>query len=332
MTSLRLGLRTVGALAVTSLALSACGGVKTSTGGGGGDASATYPSGNIEMSVGASAGGSSDLISRALSTGMGKELGVSMPVINKPGANGALVAKELKGAKPDGSKIAVQNASLFAITPLAVSEAEVTKIEDFDVIYGVSIDDYVMVTNPKSGYKTLADVKAAGKNIKYGTTGVGTGAQLASALTFKTAGVNATPVPFDGGAPNLTAVLGNQVDASTLQVGEAVENIKSGKLVPLAVFSGKRVTYLPEVKTARSRASTSRSSSTASSRPPRVSRRTSRTPSSRRRRRRTRPTPTRSSTRRTTSRRWRSRARRSSRGSRPTRSATRASSTSSAST
>ncbi len=247
-------LRHLGAPALvvaTTLALSACGGVKTTTGGGGGDASASYPNGNIEMSVGASAGGSSDLISRALSAGMSKELGVSMPVINKPGANGALVAKELKGAAPNGQKIAVQNASLFAITPLAVSEAEVTKVEDFDVVYGVSIDDYVMVTNPRSGLKTLADIKASGKNIKYGTTGVGTGAQLASALTFKTAGINSTPVPFDGGAPNLTAVLGNQVDASTLQVGEAVENIRSGKLVPLAVFSAERVTYLPEVKTAK---------------------------------------------------------------------------------
>lgn len=251
-TRTRQALRTAGVLAAASLALSACGGVKTTTGGGGGgDQTASYPTGNIEMSVGASAGGSSDLISRALSAGMSKDLGVSMPVLNKPGANGALVAKELMSANPDGYKIAVQNASLFAITPLAVSEAEAIAVDDFDIVHGVSIDDYVMVTNPKSGFKTLADVKAANRPIRYGTTGVGTGAQLASALTFKTAGVNATAVPFDGGAPNLTAVLGNQVDASTLQIGEAIENIRSGKLVPLAVFSEQRIGYLPDVPTAK---------------------------------------------------------------------------------
>lgn len=251
-TRTRQALRAAGLLAAASLALSACGGVKTTTGGGGGGGNtAGYPTGNIEMSVGASAGGSSDLISRALSAGMSKDLGVSMPVLNKPGANGALVAKELMGAKPDGYKIAVQNASLFAITPLAVSEAEAIKVDDFDILQGVSIDDYVMVTNPKSGFNSLDDIKAANRAIRYGTTGVGTGAQLASALTFKTAKVDATAVPFDGGAPNLTAVLGNQVDASTIQIGEAIENIRSGKLKALAVFSDQRIGYLQDVPTAK---------------------------------------------------------------------------------
>ncbi|GAA3699455.1 tripartite tricarboxylate transporter substrate binding protein [Nonomuraea antimicrobica] len=234
--------------AAAAIALTACGGVKTtSSGGGDGD----YPSGNIEFSVGASAGGSTDLITRALAQGMGKQLGVSAPVLNKPGANGALNAKELQSAKPDGYKIAVQNASLFTITPLTVSPAEATKIDSFDVITGVSRDDYVMATNTRSGYTSIEDMKKAGKTIRYGTTGVGTGAQLASALTFKTAGIEATAVPFDGGAPNLTALLGNQVDVSTMQIGEAIENIEAGKLVPLAVFSEQRIPYLPDVKTAK---------------------------------------------------------------------------------
>ncbi|MEW1841685.1 tripartite tricarboxylate transporter substrate binding protein [Nonomuraea angiospora] len=231
-----------------ALALTACGGVKTTSSGGG---DGKYPTGNIEFSVGASAGGSTDLITRALAQGMGKELGVSAPVLNKPGANGALNAKELQSAKADGYKIAVQNASLFTITPLTVSSAEATKIDSFDVITGVSRDDYVMATNSQSGYKSIEDMKKAGKTIRYGTTGVGTGAQLASALTFKTAGIEATAVPFDGGAPALTALLGNQVDVSTMQIGEAIENIKAGKLVPLAVFSDQRIPFLPDVKTAK---------------------------------------------------------------------------------
>lgn len=242
----------VAAGAAALLALTACGGVKTgATGGDNADASAGYPTKSIQMTVGASAGGSSDLISRAMSKGMGEQLKVAMPVINKAGANGALVAKELKGATADGYSIAIQNASLFTITPLAVSESEATSIDDFDVLYGVSRDDYVMVTNSKSGFKSINDLKDAGREIKYGTTGVGTGAQLASALTFKTAAINSVAVPFDGGAPNLTALLGNQVDASTMQVGEAIENIKAGKLVPLAVFAPDRITALPDVPTAK---------------------------------------------------------------------------------
>ena len=184
--------------------LSACGGVKTTSTGGEGK----YPTGNIQMSVGASPGGSTDLITRAIAEGLGKELGVSVPVVNKPGANGALNAKELQSAKPDGYKIAVQNASLFTITPLAVSAAEAVKVDDFDLITGISQDDYVLAAPAGSGYKTIADLKKSGKNIKYGTTGVGTGAQLASALTFKVAGIPSTDVPFDGGAPAMTALLG----------------------------------------------------------------------------------------------------------------------------
>jgi tripartite-type tricarboxylate transporter receptor subunit TctC len=237
------------AAAVAGLALTACGGVETSTGGGGdgGD----YPSGPVEMYVGASPGGSSDLISRAVSKGLSDELGASFPVINREGANGALAAAEVAKAPKDGSIIAIQNASLFAITPLAVSPDEVTKIDDFDVVYGVSRDDYVLVTNPASGYKTLQDIENSTRVVRYGTTGVGTGAQLSAALLFKTTNVESQAVPFDGGAPALAAVLGNQVDVAALQVGEAIENIQSGKLLPLSVFGPERIEYLPDTPTAK---------------------------------------------------------------------------------
>src|SRR3954467_14927575 len=236
------------ATAAAGLVLTACGGVQTSTGNGGGDG---WPSGTVEMYVGASPGGSSDLISRAVSKGLSDNLKASFPVINREGANGALAAAEVAKAKPDGSVIAIQNASLFAITPLAVSPDEVTKIDDFDVVYGVSRDDYVLVTNPASGFKSLADIEKSPRVVRYGTTGVGTGAQLAAALLFKSSDVQSQPVPFDGGAPALAAVLGNQIDVASLQVGEAIENIQSGKLIPLSVFGPERIEYLPETPTAK---------------------------------------------------------------------------------
>jgi tripartite-type tricarboxylate transporter receptor subunit TctC len=237
------------AIGAASLALTACGGVETSTGSGsGGD---DYPSGTVEMYVGADPGGSSDLISRAVSKGLSDELGASFPVINKSGANGALAASQIAKAEPDGSTIGIQNASLFAITPLAVSEDEVTDLDDFDVVYGVSRDDYVMVTNPDSGYADLDDLKGASKKVTYGTTGVGTGSQLSCALLLGNLGVKGEAVPFDGGAPALTAVLGGQVDTACLQVGEAIENIESGKIAPLTVFGSERVDYLPDVPTAK---------------------------------------------------------------------------------
>jgi tripartite-type tricarboxylate transporter receptor subunit TctC len=241
--------RLAAAVSGASLAFTACGGVESTTGGG--DDGGDYPSGTVEMLVGADPGGSSDLISRAVSKGLSDELDTSFPVINKSGANGALAAADLRDAKADGSTIAIQNASLFAITPLAVAEDEVTSIDDFDVVYGVSRDDYVMVTNPDGKYSTLEDITAATEKVTYGTSGVGTGSQLSCALLLGSADVQGEAVPFDGGAPALTAVLGGQVDAACLQIGEAIENVEAGKLNALTVFGPERIDYLPDVPTAQ---------------------------------------------------------------------------------
>jgi tripartite-type tricarboxylate transporter receptor subunit TctC len=230
------------------LALSACGGVQTTAGSG--SDSGDYPTGAVDMPVGASAGGSSDLISREIAQGLSAELDGTFSVINREGANGALAAAEVAKAEPDGSTISVQNASLFVITPLAVSEDEVTSIDDFDVVGGVSRDDYVLVASKGSGLTSIDDLSGATEKITYGTTGVGTGAQLACALTYNVNDTEAEAIPFDGGAPALTALLGDQVDTACLQVGEAMENIEAGKIVPLTVFGPERVEFLPDVPTA----------------------------------------------------------------------------------
>lgn len=231
-----------------ALALSACGGVQTTAGGG--SDSGEYPTGAVNMPVGASAGGSSDLISREIAKGLSTELDGTFSVINREGANGALAAAEVAKAEPDGSTISVQNASLFVITPLAVSEDEVTSVDDFEVVGGVSRDDYVLVASKGSGFTSIDDLSGASDKITYGTTGVGTSAQLACALTFNVNDTDAEAIPFDGGAPALTALLGDQVDTACLQVGEAMENIEAGKIMPLTVFGPERVEFLPDVPTA----------------------------------------------------------------------------------
>jgi tripartite-type tricarboxylate transporter receptor subunit TctC len=231
--------------ASTLLALTACGGNV----GGGSAASEEFPSKPINVTVGAAPGGSTDLIARALSEGASQDLGVAMPVVNKPGANGALAMKEVESKPADGYELATLNASLITITPLAVGEADAVSLDDVDVIVGLSQDDYVLVANPETGLKTIDDLKAA-KGLSFGTTGVGTGSQLAQALLLKQAEIDGTEVPFDSGAPAVTAALGNQVQLATVQMGEAKAQIDAGKLVPIVVFSTERNQYLPEVPTA----------------------------------------------------------------------------------
>ena len=145
-----------------ALALSACGSVKTTSSGGGGE---TYPQGNIQ----AQRWRVPRRFHRPHHPGArdrhGLGAGVAMPVVNKPGASQASTPRELAAATADGYKIAVQNASLFTITPLAVSAAEATSIDTFDVITGVSRDDYVMATNPKTGSRP-SRTKKSGKTIR----------------------------------------------------------------------------------------------------------------------------------------------------------------------
>ena len=236
-----------GAGVALALVVSACG----SNLGGGSDDGGGFPGGDaITIYVGQDPGGSTDLIARALAEPASDDLGVAVTVENKPGANGALAAKELAGKKADGHTLMIYNGSLAYITPLAVPEDEAVDIGDYEIVTGISQDDYVLVTAPSSGMKTIDDLKNSGKEIKYGTTGVGTGSQLSQALLFAQAGIKATAVPFDGGNPTLTAVLGGQVDVGSIQLGEAVEQIEAGKLVPIVTFAEKRVSYLPDTPTA----------------------------------------------------------------------------------
>jgi tripartite-type tricarboxylate transporter receptor subunit TctC len=232
---------TTGAGLALALSLAACGG---NVGGGSDSDGGDFPDGPITILVGADPGGSTDLIARAAAEGASEELGVAVTVENKPGANGALSLQELANEDADGQTLAIFNGSLAFITPFAVAEDEAVSIEDYEVVTGLSKDDYVLVTAPGSGFETVEDLAAAG------TTGVGTGSQLSQELLFAQADIEATSVPFDGGSPTLTAVLGGQVDVGSIQLGEAIEQIEAGELTPIVTFAEERPSYLADTPTA----------------------------------------------------------------------------------
>jgi tripartite-type tricarboxylate transporter receptor subunit TctC len=239
---------TTGAGLALALSLAACGG---NVGGGSDAEGEEFPGGDpITIYVGQDPGGSTDLIARAAAEGLSDDLGVPVTVENKPGANGALAAQELAGEEADGHTLMVYNGSLAYITPLAVEEGEAPDIADYDIVTGLSLDDYVLVTAPGSGFTTVEDLAAAGRPVTFGTTGVGTGSQLSQELLFAQADIDATAVPFDGGSPTLTAVLGGQVDVGSIQLGEAIEQIEAGELTPIVTFAEERPSYLSDVPTA----------------------------------------------------------------------------------
>ncbi|XVQ15752.1 tripartite tricarboxylate transporter substrate binding protein [Spirillospora sp. CA-255316] len=212
--------------------------------------SSGYPTKPVEFTVPQDPGGSTDLLTRALAKNIDKPLGQKAVVVNKPGANGKIAGKDVFGSKPDGYRVAVMPQSLFAIGPLMLDDPDAIQLKDMTLVRGLAVEDYVLVVPASSRYRTLKDLLGA-DGLKYGTTGPGTGSQLSQALLFGTAKVEASPVPFDGGAPTVTAVLGGKVDVASVQIAEGFKHVQAGKMRALAVFSEKRHEALPDVPTAK---------------------------------------------------------------------------------
>lgn len=229
-------------LGLLSLVLVGCGSVET------GGESDSYPTKSINLTAPSSAGGSTDLISRALAASLEDPLGQSVVVENKPGANTAVGTKEVLNSEADGYSTVLAAESLFAITPLFVEEPDALTMEDMIVVAPVSEEEYILVVNKDSGITSL-DQLLEKDGVKYATSGAGTGGQFGQAALFSLAGKEATDVPFDGGSAAVTAVLGNHVDATATQLAEVKAQIDAGKLLPLAIFSPERSEYYPDVPT-----------------------------------------------------------------------------------
>jgi tripartite-type tricarboxylate transporter receptor subunit TctC len=226
------------------LATSACGGVQ------GSEASADYPAKSIEFIVPLAPGGSSDTLSRALAKSLSEELGQPVAVINKPGAGATLGLKEIKNANPDGYTVGLIPTSTLAVRPLSIKDSEPLGAGDFTIVKGLTTEDVVLYTHAGSDFKTTEDVLGLkGNQVKYASSGPGTVTGTAQAMFFQAIGAEATGVPFDGGAPAKTAVLGKQVPLGAGHPGEIAEEVKAGTLVPLVVFSAEKSKYLPDVAT-----------------------------------------------------------------------------------
>ena len=228
------------------LGLTACGGVQGTSN------SADYPTKAIEFIVPVAPGGSTDTLSRAIAKGLSEKLGQPVAVINKPGGGATVGLTELKNAEADGYKIGMIPTSPLAVRPLAVKDENPLTVDDFTVIKAMTVEDVVLFTYKDSPIQTAQGVlDLKGKPIKYSSSGAGTVTGTAQAIFFSALGAEATGVPFDGGAPAKTAVLGKQVDLGGAHPGEIAQEVKAGTLVPLVTFSEERSEFFPDVPTAK---------------------------------------------------------------------------------
>lgn len=218
----------------------------SSTGGGAADA---YPSKDLTLIVQAAAGGGSDLSSRALATALEPILGKSIVVENRPGASGSTAMLYVKDQPADGYTIGFGPVEIAMLGSMNYD----IKPSDFDLLGQIMLGPGALSVPADSPYNTLAEfVEAAkAKPMTIANSGAGSIWELGAKILADQTGAQVTPVPFDGGAPAVGAVLGNQVDAAVSGVNEVKQNLADGKLKVLALFHSERHPEMPDVPTAQ---------------------------------------------------------------------------------
>ena len=210
------------------------------------------PRKSITLVVGFAAGGAADGAARVIARKLGEQLGLTVVVDNRAGAGGNIAHQAVARAEPDGSTLL-----LGSVGPLSIAQ-HLGKL-GFDpqrdlapVTMGVVFPN-VLVVPPTLGVRTLAEFIALARKqpgkISYASTGNGSASHLAGELLAQMAAVDMLHVPYKGGAPALTDVLGGRVDAYFSTLSSAQPHVNAGKLVILASSGLARPSFLPNVPT-----------------------------------------------------------------------------------
>jgi len=198
-------------------------------------------------------GGSTDTIARALAPKLQEKLGGTFVVDNKPGATGTIGAAMVKRAAPDGYTLFVSSLGPFVIAPHLIKNAPYDALKDFDLLTVAVQAPNVLVVPAASPYKSVADVLAALKKtpdkLSFASSGNGSSDHLTAELFWQQTATRGLHVPYKGGAPAVTDLLGGVVDASFQNINAVVQHVNAGKLRALAVTGDKRSSLLPAVPT-----------------------------------------------------------------------------------
>lgn len=215
---------------------------------------AEWPEKPINLIVAYSAGGGTDVTARTLQPMLEAALGQSVVVVNRPGAGGEVGHAAIASAKPDGYTIGILNLPPMLTIPITRDAAFTA--DDFIPVAGLVRDPSALSVHANSPFRTLDELVAFAKEnpgaVTVGTTGVGTDDHLAMRYFADAAGIELTHVPFAGGGPARTALIGGHVSAAALNLGEAAPAAKEGRVRILTQFSDTVSEFAPDVPTAMS--------------------------------------------------------------------------------
>lgn len=217
-------------------------------------ATTAYPKGqSITIIVPYNAGGATDIATRLIASLMEKDLGSPVQVVNRPGAGSQVGVTELATARPNGFTIGITAFPAVITTYLDPERKAVFKRESFEPI-GAFMDNPVVTSvkadSPHKMIKEIVDAsKAKPGSIRAGTTGILGPSHLGLLQLQREAGIQLAPVHFDGGAPQMTALLGGHIDMASNIVPEVLSPQKSGQIRPLAIMDRQESKYLPGIAT-----------------------------------------------------------------------------------
>ena len=216
-------------------------------------AAGNFPDKPVNIIVPFPAGGSTDTVARALALSMGEQLGKPFVVENRPGATGTIGAGAVKRAAADGYTLLVASLGPFVVTPHMVRNVPYDAGKDFDYITIPVQAPNVLVASPTQKARSVSEVIAALKanpgKISFASSGNGSSDHLSAELFWQQTGTEAVHVPYKGGAPAITDLLGGQVDFSFQNVNAVLSHLRSGKLRAIAVTGTQRSPVLPDVPT-----------------------------------------------------------------------------------
>jgi len=214
-----------------------------------------YPTKPVTMIVPFPPGGVADIVGRPLAAAMEKTLKQSVVVLNRPGAGGAVGMGVAAKAAPDGYTILIglSSISIFPVSDPLNGKKPPYELADFAPIALVTADPTVLVVRADSDYKTVQEFIAAAKKepgkINYSSSGVYGTLHVAMEMFANAADISLFHVPYQGGGPAVTALLGGQVQALASGPAAAIGQIRAGKMRALAGWGAKRLALMPDLPT-----------------------------------------------------------------------------------
>jgi tripartite-type tricarboxylate transporter receptor subunit TctC len=212
----------------------------------------TWPARPIKAYIPFAAGSATDIVPRTVFGPLAAELGQAIIVENRAGAGGALAIGEVVRAPADGYAI-LANSSAHAIAPWIVPDFPYDVARDLSGALMIGQNANVMIVLSGRGWKTVDDFFAAARakpgSINYGSAGTGTASHISAERVRLAAGIQATHVPYKGGAEALTDLLGGRIDFYFCPISTALPLIHDGRVFPLLVSTPTRASDLPDVPT-----------------------------------------------------------------------------------